>query len=53
LRSSGNDSLARGHYQDALRLLDSMQKESGAEKLLQRSDLAAIYKDSTRWSQSK
>ena len=53
LRISGNDALAQGHYQDALRLLDSMQKESGAEKLLQRSDLAAMYKDSTHWLQGK
>jgi len=53
LRSTGNSTQAESHYRDVLTLLDSMQKESGAEKLLLRSDLAAIYKDSTRWSQSK
>jgi len=50
LRSSGDAVPARAHYQAALRVLDSMQKESGAEKLLLRSDLAAIYKDSSNWS---
>src|SRR5262249_11423548 len=53
LRMSGNNVLAQEHYQDAIRLLDTMKKESGAEKLLERSDLATIYKDSTRWSQGK
>ncbi len=53
LRSSGENAQAQAHYQAALLGLDSMQKESGAEKLLSRSDLAAIYKDSTRWSQTK
>jgi eukaryotic-like serine/threonine-protein kinase len=53
LRTSGDAGQAVGHYQAAVQILDSMQKESGAEKLLLRSDLAAIYKDSTRWSQTK
>jgi hypothetical protein len=30
-----------------------MQKESGADKLLLRSDLAAIYKDSAQWARAK
>ena len=53
LRTSGEAGQAVGHYQAAIQILESMQKESGAEKLLLRSDLAAIYKDSVRWSQSK
>jgi serine/threonine protein kinase/tetratricopeptide (TPR) repeat protein len=53
LRGTGNSAQAESHYRDVVRLLDTMQKESGAEKLLLRSDLAAIYKDSTRYSQSK
>jgi serine/threonine protein kinase/tetratricopeptide (TPR) repeat protein len=53
LRNSGSAAQAQSHYQDALALLDSMQKESGAEKLLLRSDMAAIHADSTRWSQGK
>ena len=53
LRTSSNAAPAQSHYQDAIRLLDNMQKEAGAEKLLQRSDLAAIYKDSAHWSEAK
>jgi len=53
LRTSSNAAPAPSHYQDAIRLLDNMQKEAGAEKLLQRSDLAAIYKDSAHWSEAK
>jgi tetratricopeptide (TPR) repeat protein len=53
LRTSGDAASAQNHYQDAIRLLDNMQKEAGAEKLLQRSDLAAMYKDSTRWAEAK
>jgi eukaryotic-like serine/threonine-protein kinase len=53
LRTSGSQAQAQSHYQDAISLLENMQKESGAEKLLQRSDLAAIVKDSTRWTQTK
>jgi eukaryotic-like serine/threonine-protein kinase len=53
LRATGESAQAQGHYQAVLLLLDGMQKESGAEKLLQRSDLAAIYKDSTQWSRGR
>ncbi len=49
-RLSGNSSDALGQYQQALRLLDDMKKEPGAERLLERADLHAIYEDATRWS---
>jgi tetratricopeptide (TPR) repeat protein len=51
LRASGNQVEAQQHYHDSLQLLDAMSKEAGAEKILQRSDLKAIYDDATRWSQ--
>ena len=41
----------RGHYRQALSLIDEMSKEPGAEKLLERPDLKGIYEESTRWSQ--
>lgn len=51
-RDSGNSSDAQDHYREALRLLDAMKKDPGAEKLLQRSDLKAIYDESTRGTQA-
>ena len=51
-RESGNVSDAQDHYREALRLLDAMKKDPGAEKLLQRSDFRAIYDESTRAIQS-
>ena len=47
-RDSGNASDAQDHYREALRLLDAMKKDPGAEKLLQRADFKAIYDESTR-----
>jgi len=52
LRSSGNRAEAQEHYRDALQLLDSMRKEAGGDKLLQRSDFKAIYDEAGRWSQA-
>jgi eukaryotic-like serine/threonine-protein kinase len=49
LRLSGSSSEAPGHYREALRLLDEMKKEPGANQLLDRSDLHTIYAESTRW----
>ena len=51
-RESGHSSDAQDHYHEALRLLDAMKKDPGAEKLLQRSDFKAIYDESTRGIQS-
>src|SRR5208282_5041184 len=51
-RDSGNNSDAQDHYHEALRLLDVMKKDPGAEKLLQRADFKAIYDESTRGTQA-
>ncbi len=51
-RESGNSSDAQDHYREALRLLDAMKKDPGAEKLLQRSDFKAIYEESTHGAQA-
>lgn len=47
-RNSGNGSEAQDNYREALRLLDLMKKDPGAEKLLQRSDFKAIYTESSQ-----
>jgi tetratricopeptide (TPR) repeat protein len=52
LRATGNGKEATPHYREALRLLDEMRKEAGAEKVIERADLKPIYADSTRWSQT-
>ena len=49
LRSSGNAADAQQHYQASLQLLDAMRKETGGEKILQRSDLKAMYDDASHW----
>jgi Tfp pilus assembly protein PilF len=51
-RDSGNSSEAQDNYREALRLLDAMKKDPGAEKLLQRADFKAIYEESTRGTQA-
>ena len=40
---------ATQHYRQALSLLDALQKEPGADKIMQRSDLRADYSESDRW----
>jgi tetratricopeptide (TPR) repeat protein len=50
IRLGGNPGEARGQYQQALRLLDEMKKEPGAEHLLDRSDLRAMYAEASRWA---
>jgi tetratricopeptide (TPR) repeat protein len=50
VRLSGDASEASGHYRQALSMLDDMKKEPGAEHLIDRSDLHAIYAEATRWS---
>ena len=49
IRLGGNPAEAAGQYQQTLRMLDDMKKEPGAEHLLDRSDLHAIYSEATRW----
>jgi len=50
-QDSGSASDAQDHYREALRLLDAMKKDPGAEKLMQRSDFKAIYDESTKAAQ--
>jgi tetratricopeptide (TPR) repeat protein/predicted Ser/Thr protein kinase len=52
LRAGGDGAEASGHYRDALRLLDEIRKEAGAEKTMERADLKPIYEECTRWSGS-
>jgi tetratricopeptide (TPR) repeat protein len=43
--------VAARQYSQALKLLDDIKREAGAEHVLDRVDLKAIYDDATRWSQ--
>jgi Tfp pilus assembly protein PilF len=47
-RDSGNASDAQDHYREALRLLDAMKKDPGAEKALQRADFKSINEEAKR-----
>jgi eukaryotic-like serine/threonine-protein kinase len=51
-RDSHNNSDAQDNYREALRLLSVMQKDQGAERLLQRSDFKVIYTESTQATQA-
>ncbi len=53
LRLSGNTADAQDQYRQALKLLDAISKEKGAEKVLQRSDLSTMYNEASRWVQAK
>jgi len=48
LQQSGNSTDAPEHFKAAIQLIDNMRKEPGAEKILQRSDLKAIYDDASQ-----
>ena len=48
LRATGKGKEAAPHFRQALRLLDEIRKEAGAEKVIERADLKSIYTDSTR-----
>jgi tetratricopeptide (TPR) repeat protein len=50
LRLSGNESDATGQYREAVRLLDEIKKDPGADRVLGRSDLHTIYSEATRWA---
>jgi tetratricopeptide (TPR) repeat protein len=52
LRLTGNGAEAAGHYRQALRLLEAIRNEAGANNVLERADLNPIYTDCTRWSQT-
>ncbi len=51
-RESGNSNEARDNDREALRLLDAMKKDPGAEKLLQRADFKAMYDSATAGAQA-
>ena len=51
-RAEDNSSDAESQYREVIRLLDTMKKDPGAEKLLQRSDFKAMYEESTPASQA-
>jgi tetratricopeptide (TPR) repeat protein len=45
---AANDQQARRHYAVVARILDEMKREQGAERILERADLKAIYDDAKR-----
>jgi len=51
-RDSADNTEARDNYRQVVRTLDTMKKEAGSEKLLQRSDLKLMYEDSAHWLQA-
>lgn len=50
MRSAGKQNDASQHYRTAQKLIDDMQKDSGAEQLLLRSDVKSMYSDATRFA---
>jgi serine/threonine protein kinase/Tfp pilus assembly protein PilF len=52
-RLTGNVPDASGHYREALRYLDEIEKDTGSDAVLKRSDLNVIYTESNRWSQAE
>jgi eukaryotic-like serine/threonine-protein kinase len=53
LRLGGNGADASRHDQLALSLLEDMRKEAGAEKLLERADLKAMFSEASRFAPTK
>jgi len=51
-RDSADNTEAQDNYRAVIRTLDTMKKEAGAEKLLQRSDLKLMYEESAHWLQA-
>ena len=50
LRLGGNSSDASEQYRQALALMEDMRKDSGAEKLLDRSDLKPMFAEASRFA---
>jgi hypothetical protein len=48
MKQTGDASSAAGQYRQAAALLDEIKKEQGAERILDRADLKAIYTESTQ-----
>ncbi len=51
LRAAGSQGDA-SHYRATLKLIDEMQKDDGAEKLLERSDVKTMFTEATRYAGS-
>jgi tetratricopeptide (TPR) repeat protein/predicted Ser/Thr protein kinase len=51
LKQTGDASGSAGQYGEAATLLDEIKKEQGAEHILDRADLKAMYNDSTQGAQ--
>ncbi len=51
-RESGDNADAQDNFRAVISTLDTMKKDAGAEKLLQRSDLKLMYEDSAHWLQA-
>jgi tetratricopeptide (TPR) repeat protein len=41
---------AQNHYRQAMQTIDTISKEKGAEKFLQRPDISAMYGDAGKWA---
>jgi hypothetical protein len=48
-RLNGNGERAADYYSQAARSLDGVRGDSGAENILRRADVKAIYDESNRW----
>ncbi len=48
IRLGGDPRAATGQYGQAMRALDDLKKEAGAEHLLDRADLKAIYAEASK-----
>jgi tetratricopeptide (TPR) repeat protein/predicted Ser/Thr protein kinase len=53
LRQTGNPADVQEHSRTALQLIDTMRKEPGTEKILERSDFKTIHDAASRWSQAE
>jgi tetratricopeptide (TPR) repeat protein len=51
LRLTSDNAEALRHYHEAVRLLDEIRKEPGADNVMERADLKSMYQESSRWSQ--
>jgi len=52
-RLDGKGSDGTSHYREAVRILDEIKKEPGAQGVLQRADLKSLYDEAVRWATSK
>jgi len=52
-RNSADHTEAQDHYRAVVSTLDTMKKEAGAEKLLERADLKSMFSEATRFAAAK